>query len=147
MNWIIQGGVFMLPLSICSVWMVAIIGERWWLYHRTLKTPLSEAADPAELVKQLRQRLPALHTIISIAPMLGLLGTVTGLMRCFNLLGKQAALSDPALMSQGIGEALITTAAGLVIAVIATIFYNYFTARLDLYLYDYQNAPDRGTGQ
>ena len=86
-----------------------------------------------------------LYTIIVIAPMLGLLGTVVGLMKCFHLLGIAAVSTfDPKAMSLGISEALVTTAAGLMITVIATIFYNYFTARLDEYILDYNNALKEG---
>ncbi len=144
MRWIIEGGVFMIPLAACSVLMVAIVIERFWLFAKLAKTPLVEYTEPAEVIKKLRQRLATLHTIIVISPMLGLLGTVTGLMRCFNLLGNKMTIQDPAEMSLGISEALITTAAGLIITVIATIFYNYFTARLDLYYFDYQNALQEG---
>lgn len=140
MGWIIQGGIFMIPLLACSVLMVAIIIERLWLSAKMMKTPLVEHEEPAKTIKMLRRRLTALHTIITISPMLGLLGTVTGLMRCFNLLGNEVAIYEPVEMSLGISEALITTAAGLIIAVIATIFYNYFTARLDRYFFDYQNT-------
>ncbi|NLW47055.1 MAG: MotA/TolQ/ExbB proton channel family protein [Firmicutes bacterium] len=140
MRWIIQGGIFMLPLLICSVLMVAISLERFWFFTKVMKTPLIDQTRPAEVMKNLRRYLPALHTIITISPMLGLLGTVTGLMRCFNLLGKQATVYDPVEMSLGISEALITTAAGLIITVIATVFYNYFSARMDSYFYDYELA-------
>lgn len=141
MRWIIQGGIFMFPLLACSVLMAAIIIERFWLFAKVMKTPLVEYKEPAEILKTLRRRLTALHTIITISPMLGLLGTVTGLMRCFNLLGSGVtAVYEPAEMSLGISEALITTAVGLVITVIATIFYNYFISRLDRYFFDYQNA-------
>jgi biopolymer transport protein ExbB/TolQ len=62
MRWIIQGGIFMVPLMVCSVLMVAIVLERFWFFAKIMKTPL-----------------------------LGLLGTVTGLMRCFMLLGRQVS--------------------------------------------------------
>lgn len=140
MGWIIQGGIFMLPLMACSVLMVAIVIERFWLFKKVMQIPLIEYEQPAETLKLLRQRLMILNTIITIAPMLGLLGTVTGLMRCFNLLGNGVAIYEPAEMSLGISEALITTAVGLVITVIATIFYNYFNTRLDRYYFDYQNT-------
>lgn len=140
MRLIIQGGVFMLPLAACSVLMVAIIIERFWLFAKVMKIPLVEYEEPGKTLKILRRRLTALHTIITISPMLGLLGTVTGLMRCFNLLGNGVAIYEPAEMSLGISEALITTAVGLVITVIATIFYNYFNTRLDQYYFDYQNT-------
>jgi biopolymer transport protein ExbB/TolQ len=139
MRLIIQGGIFMIPLTACSVMMVAIVIERFWLFKKVMKIPLIEYEEPGETLKTLRRRLTALHTIITISPMLGLLGTVTGLMRCFNLLGNGLAIYEPAEMSLGISEALITTAVGLVITVIATIFYNYFNARLDQYYFDYQN--------
>jgi biopolymer transport protein ExbB len=140
MRLLIQGGIFMIPLIACSVMMVAIVIERFWLFKKVMKIPLIEYEEPGETLKTLRRRLTALHTIITISPMLGLLGTVTGLMRCFNLLGNGLAIYEPAEMSLGISEALITTAVGLVITVIATIFYNYFNARLDRYYFDYQNA-------
>lgn len=138
MRLIIQGGIFMIPLTACSVLMVAIVIERFWLFKKVMKIPLIEYEEPEKTLKTLRRRLTALQTIITISPMLGLLGTVTGLMRCFNLLGNGAVIYEPAEMSLGISEALITTAVGLVIAVIATIFYNYFNARLDQYYFDYQ---------
>lgn len=148
MRWIIQGGVLMIPLLACSVLMVAIVIERFWLFGKVMQTPLVEYEDPAETLLNLRRHLTALHTIITIAPMLGLLGTVTGLMRCFNLLGTGVAIYEPAEMSLGISEALITTAAGLVITVIATVFYNYFIARLDRYYFHYRNAlPGESTDE
>jgi biopolymer transport protein ExbB/TolQ len=140
MRWIIQGGFFMLPLTVCSVLVGAIVLERFRSFARIMKTPLIEQERPAAVMKNLRRYLPVLQTIITITPMLGLMGTVTGLMRCFHLLGKQVAAYDPVGMSLGISEALITTAAGLFIAVIATIFYNYFIARMNGYYYDYENA-------
>jgi len=90
-----------------------------------------------QIIATLRQNLSTLNTIISISPMLGLLGTVTGLMKCFNLLGTEKKLTNPAEMSLGISEALITTAAGLVIAIVAIIFYNYFNHRLENYISEY----------
>jgi biopolymer transport protein ExbB/TolQ len=140
MQWIEQGGIFMIPLMICSVLMVAVVAERLFFYVKTMKVPLSAYPKPEQTVKSLRQRLVMLHTIITIAPMLGLLGTVTGLMKSFSLLGSKAGGYDPREISLGISEALITTAAGLIIAVVATIFYNYLTARFEDYVHDYNDA-------
>ena len=137
MKWIVQGGIFMIPLLLCSVVVVAIVGERMVVYSRAMKTALIRYDQPDDVVKQLRQHLTALQTIITIAPMLGLLGTVTGLMKSFYLLGHQVKAYNPQEISTGISEALITTAAGLIIAVIATIFYNYFRSRLEEYVHDY----------
>jgi biopolymer transport protein ExbB/TolQ len=140
MQWIEQGGIFMIPLMVCSVLMVAVVAERLFYYTKTMKTALLVYPKPEQIIKSLRQRLVTLHTIITIAPMLGLLGTVTGLMKSFSLLGSKAGGYNPREISLGISEALITTAAGLIIAVVATIFYNYLTARLENYVHDYNDA-------
>jgi biopolymer transport protein ExbB/TolQ len=140
MQWIEQGGIFMIPLMVCSVLMVAVVAERLFYYAKTMKTALLVYPKPEQIIKSLRQRLVTLHTIITIAPMLGLLGTVTGLMKSFSLLGSKAGGYNPREISLGISEALITTAAGLIIAVVATIFYNYLTARLENYVHDYNDA-------
>lgn len=143
-----QGGFFMIPLIICSVLMVAVVADRFMVFRQVMKIPLAGYDEPERMVQTLRRRMITLHTIIVIAPMLGLLGTVTGLMDSFHLLGSRDALIDPVIISRGISEALITTAAGLIIAVIATIFYNYFVARLEGYIQDYNashKAREAGT--
>ncbi|HUO57309.1 MAG TPA: MotA/TolQ/ExbB proton channel family protein [bacterium] len=74
--------------------------------------------------------LPVLDTVITLAPLLGLLGTVTGLIHSFGLLGDQE-LQAPTALTGGIAQALIATAFGLVIAVTALIPFNYLNARLE----------------
>lgn len=141
MKLIEQGGLFMIPLTICSILMVAIIAERFYLFINTTRRPLADYHKPETVVKSLRKRLITLNTIIAISPMLGLLGTITGLMKCFSLLGEKSVTSyEPQQISLGISEALITTAAGLIIAVIATIFYNYFNSRLESYVEEYNSS-------
>jgi biopolymer transport protein ExbB len=71
-----------------------------------------------------------LDTVITLAPLLGLLGTVTGLIKAFGLLGDQE-LAAPAALTGGIAEALIATAFGLVIAVVALVPFNYLNAKLE----------------
>ena len=141
MSLIQKGGFFMLPLLLCSIIMVAVILERLAVFYQILKKPLIDYQDAVEIIKKLRTHLMILYTIIVIAPMLGLLGTVIGLMKCFHLLGTTATTTfDPKALSLGISEALVTTAAGLTITVIATIFYNYFNTRLDGYVQDYNSS-------
>ncbi len=137
MELLYKGGILMIPLLICSVLMLAVIGERLYFYHLTMAQPLKETKEPELIVANLRKGLPVLHTIISIAPMLGLLGTIGGLIKSFRLIGAAKQLASPAEMGVGIGEALITTAGGLIIAVVATIFYNFLTARLESYVAEY----------
>lgn len=70
-------------------------------------------------------------TIVTAAPMLGILGTVSGIIRSFELLGGKDTLSDPRLVSAGIAEALVATASGLVVALISLFPYMYFRSHAD----------------
>jgi biopolymer transport protein ExbB len=87
----------------------------------------------------LEKGLSALGTISSIAPLLGLLGTVTGTMKAFGVLGKFGAVSDPAALASGVSEALITTVGGIVVAVPIIMFYNYFVTKVNLILTKLEN--------
>ena len=75
-------------------------------------------------------RLNLLASVISISPMLGLLGTVTGMIRAFTNISKYGA-GDAAIVADGIAEALLTTAAGLMIAISVIVVYNYLNRRLE----------------
>ena len=78
----------------------------------------------------LDKNLGALGTIAAISPLLGLTGTVFGMIRVFAVISEKG-IAHPSQLAGGISEALITTAAGLVIAIPALIFYNYFTNKAD----------------
>jgi len=82
-------------------------------------------------IPRLERFLPALGTVAHIAPLLGLLGTVTGNIAAFGVLGQFAAGGDPRALANGIAEALITTAAGIVVAVPAIIFYNQLVSMVN----------------
>lgn len=74
--------------------------------------------------------ISVLGTIASISPLLGLLGTVMGMIRIFSAVTKQG-VSDPSILAGGISEALITTATGLAVAIPALLFYRYFNRRVE----------------
>ncbi|MDR3566989.1 MAG: MotA/TolQ/ExbB proton channel family protein [Syntrophobacteraceae bacterium] len=93
----------------------------WWVESR--------AGDEAQLIEgALSRGLWMLETIVTAAPLLGLFGTITGMMRAFNLIGKNG-LVDPTGVTGGVAQALIATALGLVIAVIALFAFNFFSRR------------------
>ncbi len=81
-------------------------------------------------VTTLDRNLGALGTIAAIAPLLGLTGTVFGMIRTFAIISEKG-IAHPSQLAGGISEALITTATGLVIAIPTLIFYNYFTNKAD----------------
>lgn len=77
----------------------------------------------------LHKRLSSLDTIITIAPLLGLLGTVTGMIRAFHVISSQSGLGTPTAITGGVAEALIATATGLAIAIATVIGYNNLIER------------------
>jgi biopolymer transport protein ExbB len=94
----------------------------------TLKEAIEDTGR--HVVHELERYLNPLGTIAAISPLLGLLGTVTGMIRTFSALTSGGA-GDPASLAGGISEALITTAAGLIVAVPALIGYRYLRGRVD----------------
>ncbi len=88
-----------------------------------------EATAREQLVK-LENGMGTLEVVIAIAPLLGLLGTVSGLVGVFGALGGGGAEAEPGLIAAGIAEALNTTIAGLGVAVVIVIFHSYFNRRL-----------------
>lgn len=78
----------------------------------------------------LERFLNTLGTIASISPLLGLLGTVIGMIKVFAVITAQG-VGDPGVLAEGISEALITTAVGLTVAIPSLMFYRYFRGRVD----------------
>lgn len=80
-------------------------------------------------IPRLQCRLVWLDTIITVAPLLGLLGTVTGMISAFQVIGRSGA-SQPTAITGGVAEALIATATGLTIAIVTLVGYNYLSDRV-----------------
>lgn len=173
------GGWLMLPIILCSIIALGIVGERLWTLRRNRVNPPHLAAEvwqwlrkgeltpdhikalrnnsplgrilaaalqqrhgERELIKeavedtgrqvvhQLDRYLNTLGTIASITPLLGLLGTVIGMVRVFMAITEHG-VGDPGVLAGGIYEALLTTAAGLTVAIPSLIAYRYLRGRVD----------------
>jgi len=109
---------------------------RWGMPVEGLRDVLDASAGLA--AAKLRQRLLHLETAVTLAPLLGLLGTVSGMIQSFSVLNLKAG--QPLAITGGVGEALIATAAGLTVAIIALVVHTYFVQRLDSIITDIEQA-------
>lgn len=102
--------------------------------HEKSRADISDALSIAllEQLNTLEANLAIIGTVAVIAPFVGLFGTVLGIIRAFQDIAIKGN-STPAVVAAGVSEALITTAAGLLVAVIAVIFFNYFKSRIKAY--------------
>jgi len=179
-NIIIQGGILMWPIMMCSVIGLAIVIERFFvlrradidtrefmdvmrqvlrqnrireaieicdeteapvarilkagiLKHDRSKDDIREAIEEAGRfeIPRLERHLSALATCSTIAPLLGLLGTVQGMIKAFSQIQNKRGQVNPSDLAEGIGNALITTAAGLTVAIPILVVHNYFITRVD----------------
>ncbi|MCF0242446.1 MAG: MotA/TolQ/ExbB proton channel family protein [Treponema sp.] len=105
----------------------AIDCRRW--EEKDLKE--SVEAEMNLVVPKFEHLISTLGTISSIATLLGLLGTVTGNIKAFGVLGGGGAMGDPALLANSIAEALVTTVAGLCVSIPSMIFHNFFVSRVN----------------
>jgi biopolymer transport protein ExbB len=87
-------------------------------------------AAAGEEVERMRRGLGVLDTIITLAPLLGILGTVVGIILAFDFLGSRG-IADPRAVTSGIAQALITTAAGLAVALVTLVPYNMLVHRVE----------------
>jgi len=115
------------------------------LRHDRSKTEIKEAIEDAGLheVPELEKNISALATIAHITPLLGLLGTVLGMVRAFQVIQEKAAASypvNPGDLAGGIWEALITTAAGLSVAIPAFVAYNFLVSRVGRIVLDMERT-------
>jgi biopolymer transport protein ExbB len=99
--------------------------------HRPREMLMERLEDTGRhVVHELERFINTLGTIAGVSPLLGLLGTVTGIIRSFNAI-EAGGMGDPRALSGGIAEALICTVAGLCVAIPSLIFYRYLRGRVD----------------
>jgi len=94
----------------------------------------------ARVLYDLRRNTRPLGVIADIAPLLGLMGTVTGMIKAFNVVAKAGALGRAELLAEGISEALLTTAFGLLVAIPSMLAYHYFRGKAEGLLREMENT-------
>ena len=131
-----EGGPVMWPILILSIVGVAIVFDRIFAFAAFFRSR-ERHPDPQAALNRLQRGFGLLSTIITAEPMLGILGTVTGIIKTFSSF-KLSDAASPLAATAGIGEALVTTAAGLIATLILVFPYNFLlgllakaTARLE----------------
>jgi biopolymer transport protein ExbB len=124
---------------------IAHIMKAGILKHDRPRNEIREAIEDAGVheVPRLERNLSALATIAHISPLLGLLGTVTGMVRCFQVIQEKSTSFtpvNPGDLAGGIWEALITTVAGLIVAIPTYVAYNYLVSRVDNFVLEMEKA-------
>ena len=118
------------PSPIASVFRVALTLNRKAAMSNEIIRATVEDLGSREL-DDVALKIRPLRVIGSITPLLGLLGTVMGMIKAFDVVASEAGLGRADLLASGISEALITTAAGLLVAIPSLAIYQYFRARLE----------------
>ena len=159
LEYFLKGGPIMWPILLCSVAALAITITKAWQFFRVRRdlarppedihsrgsrfmAPLLNAVrqglDDRQVslvgsreLKNLETGMGSLNLIAAIAPLLGLTGTVTGMIKAFQVIAAMGANVDPALLAAGIWEALITTAAGLFVGIPTHVAAHYLDRSLD----------------
>jgi biopolymer transport protein ExbB len=124
---------------------IAAILKAGILKHDRSRTEVREAIEDASVheLPRLERNLPVLATVAHVAPLLGLLGTVTGLVQAFQVIeSKATALNpvNPGDLAGGIWEALLTTVFGLCVAIPTYVAYNYLVSRVDEFVLDMERS-------
>ena len=100
------------------------------ILHREFSMLKAMEAAAADEVQRMRRFMGVLDTMITVAPLLGIFGTVLGIITSFEMLGS-AGIDNPKAVTAGVAQALITTATGLGIAILSVFPYNYFNAKVE----------------
>jgi len=118
------------------------------LYSHREKEAIQDAIESAgsREVFRLERYLGVLATVAGVAPLLGFLGTVTGMIRAFMQIERLSGNVNASVLAGGIWEALITTAAGLIVGIPAFIFYNYLMTRVQRLVYEIESSSNELLG-
>jgi biopolymer transport protein ExbB len=100
------------------------------ILHKEFSMTKAMESAAAEEIKRMRRYMAVLDTMITVAPLLGIFGTVIGIIMSFELLGT-SGIEHPEAVTVGIAQALITTATGLGIAILSVFPFNYFNTRVE----------------
>jgi biopolymer transport protein ExbB len=100
------------------------------ILHRDFSMAKAMESAAAEEIKKMQKHMAVIDTMITVAPLLGIFGTVIGIILSFEMLGA-AGIEHPQAVTAGIAQALITTAAGLGIAILSVFPFNYFNSRIE----------------
>ena len=124
---------------------IAVILKAGILKHDRPRNEIREAIEDASIheVPRLERNLPVLATLAHVAPLLGLLGTVTGLVKAFQVIESKATVLNPINpgdLAGGIWEALLTTVFGLCVAIPTYVAYNYLVSRVDGFVLDMERS-------
>jgi biopolymer transport protein ExbB len=91
---------------------------------------------------RMEKRIDIIDTVITAAPLMGLLGTITGMMNSFRVLSEKG-VNEPNAITGGVAEALIATATGLVIALLCLVAYNYLSTRVRNFIYEIESVASQ----
>ena len=130
LKYFIDGGPVMWPILLLSVLGLSIVVERLIAFFTFFREE-RPCVEPQERLNSLQRGFGLISTIITAEPMLGILGTVTGIMQTFGALNGADGVANPMAATAGIGEALITTAAGLVASLVLLFPYNWLDAQVE----------------
>lgn len=108
--------------------------------HQAVKDAIEVAGK--EEVFHLEKRLSVLASMAGVAPMLGFLGTVTGMIQAFQTIENLGGNVNPSVLAGGIWEAMLTTAFGLVVGIPALYFYNFFVTKVNRFIFEIENSTE-----